>query len=53
MMTAGMMGARSLHAQQAAVPVVGWLCSGLPDAWAVYVAAFRQGLGDAGYVDIR
>jgi putative ABC transport system substrate-binding protein len=40
-----------VRAQQAAVPVVGWLCSGLPDAWAVYVAAFRQGLGDAGYVE--
>ncbi|MBV8119666.1 MAG: ABC transporter substrate-binding protein, partial [Alphaproteobacteria bacterium] len=39
------------RAQQAAVPVVGWLCSGSPDAWAVYVAAFPQGLGDTGYVE--
>jgi putative ABC transport system substrate-binding protein len=53
MMTAGMMGARGLDAQQAAVPVVGWLYSGLPDASAVYVAAFRQGLGNAGYVEGR
>ena len=50
---AAITAARTLRAQQAAVPVVGWLCSGSPDAWAVYVAAFRQGLGDAGYVDIR
>ena len=50
---AAITAARTLRAQQAAVPVVGWLCSGSPDAWAVYVAAFRQGLGDAGYVEGR
>jgi len=54
LLLAGMMTAtRALRAQQKAVPVVGWLCSGLPDAWAIYVAAFRQGLGDAGYVEGR
>ena len=50
---AAITAARTLRAQQAAVPVVGWLCSGSPDAWAVYVAAFRQGLGDTGYVEGR
>ena len=54
LLLAGMMTAmRVLRAEQKAVPVVGWLCSGSPDAWAVYVAAFRQGLGDAGYVEGR
>jgi len=54
LLLAGMMTAmRVLRAEQKAVPVVGWLCSGLPDAWAIYVAAFRQGLGDAGYVEGR
>jgi len=37
--------------QQAAVPVVGFLHSASPDGYAPYVAAFRQGLKEAGYVD--
>ena len=53
LLTAAIGAASPLRAQQSAVPVVGWLCSGLPDAWAIYVAAFRQGLGDAGYVEGR
>jgi putative ABC transport system substrate-binding protein len=41
------------HAQQPTVPVVGYLCSTTPDAWAINVAAFRQGLEETGYVEGR
>ena len=39
------------RAQQAAVPVIGFLNSASPQAWENYVAAFRAGLKEAGYVD--
>jgi putative ABC transport system substrate-binding protein len=39
------------RAQQPAIPVVGFLNSGSPDEYAPNVAAFRQGLKEAGYVD--
>ena len=42
------LGAR---AQQAATPVIGFLNSASPAAWAPFVAAFRQGLEQAGYVE--
>jgi putative ABC transport system substrate-binding protein len=41
------------RAQQSAMPVVGFLNSTSPTAWAPYVAAFRQGLTDMGYVEHR
>ena len=41
--------ARPLQAQQKAIPVIGFLASGAPNA--VVLAAFRQGLSEAGYVD--
>src|SRR5262245_45370794 len=40
----------AVHAQQA-LPVVGFLSSGAPDRDAYLVRAFRQGLGEAGFVE--
>jgi putative ABC transport system substrate-binding protein len=39
------------HAQQAAMPVVGFLNSASPGNYVPMVAAFRQGLKEAGYVE--
>jgi len=39
------------RAQQASVPVIGFLNGASPDGYAPSVAAFRQGLNEAGYVD--
>jgi putative tryptophan/tyrosine transport system substrate-binding protein len=39
------------RAQQASLPVVGYLGVRSPDADAPFVAAFRQGLNEAGYID--
>jgi len=41
------------RAQQAALPVIGLLHPGSPEANAKYVASFRQGLGETGYVEGR
>src|SRR5262245_43359874 len=41
------------RAQQQAMPVIGYLSIGSPRYDAVRVAAFRQGLQDAGYVEAR
>ena len=38
---------------QQAVPVVGFLNSASPDAFAPYVGGFLQGLRDGGYIDGR
>src|SRR5262249_28113427 len=37
--------------QQPAVPTIGFLNGGAPEGYALYASAFRQGLGEAGYVD--
>jgi putative ABC transport system substrate-binding protein len=39
------------HAQQAAMPVIGFLSSRSPGESAGLVAAFRQGLGESGFVE--
>jgi putative ABC transport system substrate-binding protein len=39
------------RAQQGAMPVVGFLNGALPEGYAPFVAAFRQGLKEAGYVE--
>jgi ABC-type uncharacterized transport system substrate-binding protein len=41
------------RAQQAAMPVVGFLNGGSPEPFADYVAAFRQGLGETGFAEGR
>jgi putative tryptophan/tyrosine transport system substrate-binding protein len=40
-------------AQQAALPVIGFLIDGPVDAWRDVLAAFRQGLAETGYVEGR
>src|SRR5437763_12190268 len=42
---------RAVHAQQERMPVVGYLAIGRPDPENRFVAAFRRGLREAGYVD--
>ena len=39
------------RAQQAAMPVVGFLSSGFPRAYSPFLSAFRTGLGEFGYVE--
>jgi putative ABC transport system substrate-binding protein len=46
-----MTAARSLRAQQKAMPVIGFLSIASPGPYEPLVAALRQGLSDAGYVE--
>src|SRR5262249_28431403 len=41
------------QAQQPPMPVIGFLHSTSADAWAPFVAAFRVGLKEAGYIEGR
>jgi putative ABC transport system substrate-binding protein len=43
----------ALRAQQGAVPVIGFLSVGSAESYALPLAAFLKGLGEAGYVDGR
>ena len=46
-----MLGARTIRAQQTAIPIIGWLSSLSPDRAEPFLAAFRQGLRETGYVE--
>jgi len=46
-------GPLPLRAQQAALPVIGFLSSGSPRAFAKFLKAFQQGLSEAGFVEGR
>ena len=39
------------RAQKPAVPVIGFLCSASPVPWEPYLAGFRKGLNETGYVE--
>ena len=39
------------HAQQPSMPVVGFLGAGSLNTWALYLAAFRKGLNETGFVE--
>jgi putative tryptophan/tyrosine transport system substrate-binding protein len=47
----GITAARTLHAQQKEMPVIGYLSGTSPGSNAPLIAAFRQGLGESGYVE--
>jgi putative ABC transport system substrate-binding protein len=46
-----MTAARALRAQQKTMPVIGFLSGTASGPYATFVAAFHQGLGEAGYVE--
>ena len=39
------------RAQPAAMPVIGFLSIASPEAWTDYIAALKQGLGQAGFIE--
>ena len=53
LVAAGLAGPWVAMAMAQATPVIGFLCSGSPAQWTALVAAFREGLAAAGYVEGR
>ena len=51
MMACAVIAPGTLRGQQKPMPVIGFLSSGASGAFAPAVAAFRQGLSEAGYVE--
>ena len=49
--TAAVLWPVGVRAQPAAIPVVGYLSPGTPEATAYIVAAFHKGLSEGGYVE--
>jgi len=50
---AAVVGPFAARAQQPVMPVIGFLHQGSPEAYEKFAAAFRRGLGEAGYADGR
>jgi putative ABC transport system substrate-binding protein len=50
---AGLGGAATVRAQQPAMPVIGYLSACPRDADASWLASFRKGLGERGYIEGR
>src|SRR5437763_1925750 len=48
---AAMVWPAGVRAQQPAMPVIGFLNAASPEGYAHYVAGFRQGLADSGYIE--
>ena len=51
LLSGAMTVARDLHAQQKAMPVIGWLDAGSAGFRAPHMDAYRQGLSEAGYIE--
>jgi putative ABC transport system substrate-binding protein len=49
--TPSLLWSRASHAQQTALPVIGFLNSASADGYAAMAAAFKQGLKESGYVE--
>jgi putative ABC transport system substrate-binding protein len=51
LLSGAMTAPRALRAQQKAMQVIGYLSGGSPDSSVPFTTAFRQGLGEGGYIE--